>query len=102
MRISVVSSPGVTVPKLARLVIHNLDDGDLIPANPWDYPSINPSSDNVNQNTWVTGDILYPGNYEVTAIFYDQNKNVIATYLSESINLTESDTPVIVPYDGPN
>lgn len=102
MRITVQASGGVAVPKLARLVIHDLDNGDMIPANPWDYPSINPSSDNVNQNTWATGDILYPGNYEVMAIFYDQNKNVIATYLSETINLTESDTPVTVPYAGPN
>ena len=102
MRIDVDAKAGVTVPKLARLVIHNLDNGDMIPANPWDYPTINPSSNNENQNTWSTGDILYPGNYEVMAIFYDQNKTIIATYISEAVNLSQSDTPVHVPYDGPN
>ncbi len=102
MRVSVSVKAGVTAPKLARLVIHDLVNGDLIPANPWDYASINPSSSNENQNTWVTGDILYPGSYQVIAVFYDQNRNVIAEYLSDSIELTQSDTPVTVPYDGPN
>jgi prepilin-type N-terminal cleavage/methylation domain-containing protein len=102
MRVDVQVQTGVEVPKSARLMIHSLDTGDIIPANPWDYPTIDPGSSNVNKNTWVTGDILYPGAYEVIAIFYAQNNTVLGTYTSERVDVSSSDTPVHMPYSGPN
>ena len=101
MRVDVQVQPGAAVPKSARLMIHSLDTGDLIPANPWDYPTIDPGSSNVNKNTWVTGDILYPGAYEVIAIFYAQDNTVLSTSTSERIDVSSPDTPVHVPYSGP-
>jgi prepilin-type N-terminal cleavage/methylation domain-containing protein len=103
MRVDVqVQPPGLQVPTSARLMIHSLDTGDIIPANPWDYPTIDPGSSNVSKNTWVTGNILYPGVYQVIAVFYSSNKTTLGTYTSDAVTVSSPDTPVHVPYLGPN
>ena len=102
MRVDVQVQSGVQVPRSARLMIHSLDTGDIIPANPWDYPTIDPGSSRVSKNTWVTGNILYPGVYQVIAVFYSSNSTAIGTYTSDAVTVSSADTLVHVPYLGPN
>jgi hypothetical protein len=102
MRVDVQVQAGLDVPRSARLMIHDLDTGDIIPANPWDYPTIDPGSSKVSKNTWVTGNILYPGVYQVIAVFYSSNNTAIGTYTSDAVTVSSPDTPVHVPYLGPN
>jgi len=102
MRVDVQVQAGLDVPRSARLMIHDLDTGDIIPANPWDYPTIDPGSSKVSKNTWVTGNILYPGVYQVIAVFYSSNNTAIATYTSDAVTVSTPDTLVHVPYLGPN
>ena len=102
MTVDVQVEPGVQAPSSARLMIHSLDSGDIIPANPWDYPEIKPGSNNTNQNTWTTGNILYPGTYEVIAVFYGQGNTLLGSSTSETILVSSPATAVHVPYSGPN
>ena len=98
MRVGVSVAPGVEPPLSATLMIHSLDTGDFIPANPWEYPTIDLS--NRNHDTWTTGTILYPGKYEVIAVFYGRNHTSLGSSTSAVIDLSTPDTPVDVPYPG--
>jgi hypothetical protein len=98
MVVDVQVASGVEPPLSATLMIHSLDTGDFIPANPWEYPTIDLS--NANHDSWATGDILYPGKYEVIAVFYGRNHTSLGTSTSEVLSLSASDTPVHVPYPG--
>lgn len=98
MKVDVLVEAGVVPPLSATLMIHSLDNGDIIPANPWDYPTIDLS--NRNHDTWITGNILYPGTYEVIAVFYGKNHVMLGTSTSEAILLSSPDTPVHIPYPG--
>jgi len=101
LKVSVYVKPGVVKPTWARLMIHSLDTGNIIPANPWEYPTIQPDSSNVSKNTWVTGNILYPGTYQVIAVLYSKKNTMLGTASSEAIVVSAPDTPVQVPYLGP-
>lgn len=107
MRISlaVANLPvGATRPASARVVIHSLDTGAMIPANPWEYPTLKFVG---SQKEWDTAAKnpfkadLYQGSYEVIAMFYSQTNQRLGTY-AEYVELTSLATPVVVTYRGPN
>jgi prepilin-type N-terminal cleavage/methylation domain-containing protein len=98
MVVGVMVAPGAEPPMTATLMIHALDTGDFIPANPWEYPTIDLS--NANHNTWTTGAVLYPGRYEVIAVFYGRNHVSLGTSTSNVVYISTPDTRVDVPYPG--
>ncbi len=107
MRISLAVAglaPGATQPESARVVIHSLDTGAMIPANPWEYPTLKFVG---SQKEWDTAAKhpfkadLYQGSYEVIAMFYSKNGQRLGTYV-EHVDLVTTATPVVVTYRGPN
>jgi type II secretory pathway pseudopilin PulG len=99
VRVQVVTGP---VPTYARLMVHSLDNGDIIPANPWDYPQIDPGSSKESKNTWITGNILYPGVYEVMAVCYwTKGTLVTKSFTSDAITVSAPNTVVYVQCTGP-
>lgn len=107
MRISIAVGTlpqGATRPTYARVAIHSMDTGDVIPANPWDYPTLKFVG---SQKIWDTAAKspykadLYEGGYEVIAMFYSQTNQRLGTYTGY-VDLTARDTPVVVTYRGPN
>jgi type II secretory pathway pseudopilin PulG len=96
--------PGAKKPSYARVAIHSLDTGSIVPANPWEYPTLKFVGSN---KVWDTDAkqpcpvTLYEGSYEVIAMFYSQDNQRLGTY-TEDVDLTALDTPVTVTYLGPN
>jgi prepilin-type N-terminal cleavage/methylation domain-containing protein len=107
MRISlaVATLPqGATKPTYARVAIHSLDTGAIVPANLWEYPTlkfVGSSKEwdtDAKQPAPVT---LYEGSYEVIAMFYSQTGVRLGTYTTH-VELTSLDFPVVVTYLGTN
>jgi type II secretory pathway pseudopilin PulG len=105
MRISLAVgnlAPSDARPKTARVAIHSLDTGAFIPANPWEYPTLNFTGNSVWDTTKPPAKVdLYQGSYEVIAMFYSQTGQRLGAY-TEYVNLTSLATPVTVTYRGPN
>lgn len=96
---------GATKPTYARVAIHSIDTGSLIPANPWEYPTLKYKGgltewDTATKNPYQVTN-LYEGSYEVIAMFYSQNNQRLGTYY-EHVELTSLNTPVTVTYMGVN
>lgn len=107
MRISLAVAtlpPTAPRPESARVVIHSLDTGAMIPANPWEYPTLKFVG---NQRDWDTAAKnpfkadLYQGSYEVIAMFYSKTGQRLGTY-AEYVELNSLATPVVVTYRGQN
>jgi hypothetical protein len=108
MRITIAVDPALpsnaTRPTYARMVIHSLDTGAMIPANPWEYPTLKFVG---NQKVWDTAASkpfradLYQGSYEVIGMFYSQTNQRLGTW-TEPVELMSLATPVTVIYRGTN
>jgi len=101
MRVTVSAAsplpPGSPVPAYARVVIQSLDTGYFYPQNTVDYPKLRLGK---KADVWNTGDVFYPGRYQVIAMFYT-NTGRCGTY-NFPLQLDASATPVNVVYMGPN
>jgi hypothetical protein len=101
MRITVSAiSPlpsGSPIPSYARVVVQSLSTGDFYPLNTWEYPKLRMGK---KADVWNTGNVFYPGRYQVIAMFYT-NTGRCGTY-NEPVQLGASSVPINVQYMGPN
>ena len=96
--VSVGSLPsGSPIPAYALVVVHSLGTGDFYPQDTWDYPRLKIGK---RASAWETGNVFYPGPYEVIAMFYT-NTGRCGTY-KEPVVLDATMEIVNVVYTGPN